>query len=107
MSRTAHKKKLAGRTTQEILQEETQGLDVRFYTGVTDISELPSAYKNADNVIADMNQFGLADVVDRVLPYGSIMAGDGNRDAPWKKKRKARDQQRDNERRAKQNRQAR
>jgi len=107
MSRTAHKKKLAGRTTQEILQAETQGLDVRFYTGVTDISELPSAYKNADNVIADMNQFGLADVVDRVLPYGSIMAGDGNRDAPWKKKRKARDQQRDSERRAKQNRQAR
>jgi len=94
MSRTAHKKRMAGRSTEEILKEETQGLDIRFYTGVTDISELPSAYKNADSVIRDMNAFSLADVVDRVLPYGSIMAGDGNRDAPWLKKRKERSMQR-------------
>lgn len=94
MSRTAHKKKLAGRTDAEIFAAETKGLDVRFYTGVTDISELPSAYKNADNVVADMGNFDLADVVDRVMPYGSIMAGDGGRDAPWRKKRKARDQAR-------------
>ena len=94
MSRTAHKKKLAGRSDTEILQAETQGLDVRFYTGVTDISELPSAYKNADNVIADMQRFNLADVVDRVMPYGSIMAGDGGRNVPWSKRRKARSQER-------------
>lgn len=94
MSRTAHKKKLAGRSDAEILKAETQGLDVRFYTGVTDISELPSAYKNADNVVADMRNFDLASVVDRVMPYGSIMAGDGNRDAPWRKKRKARSEAR-------------
>jgi len=94
MSRTAHKKKLAGRTDAEIFETETKGLDVRFYTGVTDISELPSAYKNADNVVADMHSFGLAKVVDCVMPYGSIMAGDGGRTEPWRKKRKARDQQR-------------
>jgi len=104
MSRTAHKKKLAGRTDAEILKSETAGLDVRFYTGVTDISELPSAYKNADSVVRDMKAFGLADVVDRVLPYGSIMAGDGNRDAPWRKKRKKRDQDRNQQRQAKQGR---
>ena len=91
MSRTAHKKKLSNRSDAEILKAETQGLDVRFYTGVTDISELPSAYKNADSVTAAMHDFDLANVVDRVLPYGSIMAGDGGRDAPWRKKRKARD----------------
>lgn len=104
MSRTAHKKKLAGRTDAEILKSETAGLDVRFYTGVIDISELPSAYKNADSVVRDMKAFGLADVVDRVLPYGSIMAGDGNRDAPWRKKRKKRDQDRNQQRQAKQGR---
>jgi len=101
MSRTAHKKRMGGRTDAEILKAETDGLDVRFYTGVTDISELPSAYKNADNVVKDMQTFRLADVVDRVLPYGSIMAGDGNREAPWMKKRKQRNQAREAARRDK------
>jgi len=101
MSRTAHKKRMGGRTTEEILQAETAGLDVRFYTGVTDISELPSAYKNAESVVRDMNAFSLANVVDRVMPFGSIMAGGGDRDAPWRKKRKRRDQSRNNERRNK------
>jgi len=104
MSRTAHKKTLTGRADADILKSETAGLDVRFYSGVTDISELPSAYKNADSVVRDMTAFGLADVVDRVLPYGSIMAGDGNRDAPWRKKRKARSQERAAQRQSKQNR---
>ncbi len=98
MSRTAHKKKLANRSDADIFKDETKGLDVRFYTGKTDISELPSAYKDANAVITDMNNFGLANVVDRVLPYGSIMAGDGGRNQPWRKKRKARAQQRKNER---------
>jgi len=60
MSRTAHKKRMAGRTDAQILKSETEGLDVRFYTGITDISELPSAYKNADAVVKDMNAFSLA-----------------------------------------------
>ncbi len=89
MSRTRHKAALAGRTDAEVFAEETAGLDVRFWMGQTDISELPSAYKNAASVLADMRAFDLADVVDRVLPYGSIMAGDWERDAPWKKARAA------------------
>jgi len=48
-----------------------------------------------------MNAFSLANVVDRVMPFGSIMAGGGDRDAPWRKKRKRRDQSRNNERRNK------
>jgi len=76
MSRTKHKKRMADRTNEEIFNTETQGLDVRFYSGNIDISELPSAYKNADSVVEDMQEYNLADVVDRVLPYGSIMAGD-------------------------------
>jgi RNA-splicing ligase RtcB len=101
MSRTAHKKRMAGRSDADILKAETEGLDIRFYTGVTDISELPSAYKNADKVVSDMDAFSLANVVDRVMPYGSIMAGDGQRDAPWRKKRKERDVNRAAARKAK------
>ncbi len=90
MSRTQHKKRMIGRTEAEIMQAETAGLDVRFYCGTPDISELPSAYKDAGNVMRDMNDFGLAEVVDKVLPYGSIMAGDSQRNAPWRKRAKKR-----------------
>ena len=87
MSRTRHKKQMAGRTDAEIFKSETAGLDVRFYSGNIDVSELPSAYKNADSVVRDMQEFGLAEVVDRVLPYGSIMSGDWQRGVSWKQMR--------------------
>lgn len=35
--------------------------------------------------------FGLAEIVDEVMPYGSIMAGDWEQDAPWRKKRSQRE----------------
>ena len=88
-SRSAHKRKLAGKTDAEIFARETQGLDVRFYSGRIDISELPSAYKDAAAVRRQMAEFGLGEVVDRIMPYGCIMAGDWQHDAPWRKKRKA------------------
>jgi len=94
MSRTQHKKKQSGRTTAEIFKTETKGLDVRFYSGATDISELPSAYKRASSVVKDMHDFSLATVVDRVMPYGSIMAGDWQVNAPWRNKKRKQDQTR-------------
>jgi len=55
------------------------------------VSELPGAYKNAATVRAQISEFGLADVVDTIEPIGSIMAGDWQRDAPWRRgKKKAR-----------------
>jgi tRNA-splicing ligase RtcB len=101
LSRTAHKRLKADaigadsrgmspRDVAAIFAEETAGLDVRFYSGETDISELPSAYKNAAAVRAQIEQFGLAEVVDEVQPYGCIMAGDWSRNAPWRKKKEAR-----------------
>jgi tRNA-splicing ligase RtcB (3'-phosphate/5'-hydroxy nucleic acid ligase) len=39
-------------------------------------------------VRAQMAQFGLAEVVDEIHPYGCIMAGDWERDAPWRNKAK-------------------
>jgi RNA-splicing ligase RtcB len=103
MSRTKHKKRMAGRSDEEIFKAETENLDVRFYSGNIDISELPSAYKNARSVVADMDQYQLANVVDRVLPFGSIMAGNWQRDVSWKQlranKRNAKKQAKRRERR--------
>lgn len=86
MSRSQHKRMHGNRTDEEIFAEETKGLDARFFSGITDISELPSAYKDAATVRAQIAEYGLAEIVDEVTPYGSIMAGDWQRDAPWRKK---------------------
>ncbi len=87
MSRSQHIRNKSGRTFEEIFEEETQGLDVRFYSNHIDISELPSAYKNAQNVQAQMKEFDLGEVVDEILPYGCIMAGDWQIDAPWRRRK--------------------
>lgn len=88
VSRTQHKKSLAHKTIEQIFKEETKGLDVRFFSNHIDISELPSAYKSAEMVKRQMQEFNLGEVVDEIMPYGCIMAGDWERDAPWKKKKK-------------------
>lgn len=56
-----------------------EGLDIRFYTGVPDISELPGAYKNAAEVRAQIEKFNLCTIVDEIEPYGCIMAGEVQR----------------------------
>ncbi len=89
-SRTQHKKSLAHKTVDEIFAEETEGLDIRFFSNEIDISELPSAYKNAKNLRAQIEEYKLCKVIDEVLPYGCIMAGDWQKNAPWKKKKKFR-----------------
>ena len=90
MSRTQHKKSKEGKTIEEVFSEETTGLDVRFFSNEIDISELPTAYKNARTVRNQMDEFGLGNVVDEVIPYGCIMAGDWQKNAPWKKRKRRR-----------------
>lgn len=85
MSRSQHKRNKSHLSIEEIFTEETKGLDIRFYSKNVDISELPSAYKNADMVKWQMKEFGLGEVVDEIIPYGCIMAGDWQIDASWKK----------------------
>ena len=87
ISRTQHRKNKTG-TTMQIFKEETRGLDVRFFSKEIDITELPSAYKNAQNVRSQMEDYNLGKVIDEVMPYGCIMAGDWQKNAPWKNKRK-------------------
>ena len=82
----------AGKTEQQIVAEQTAGIDARFFCGNPDVSELPGAYKNAAAVRAQITEFGLAEIVDTIEPVGCIMAGDWQRDAPWRKKKAARKQ---------------
>lgn len=89
ISRTQHRKSKTG-TFEEIFNEETAGLDVRFFSNEIDITELPSAYKNAATVRTQMESFGLGNVIDEVLPYGCIMAGDWKKNAPWRKRKRNR-----------------
>lgn len=74
--RKAHVRRLGEHDPGDVIARETEGLDVRFWCGVHDLSELPSAYKNADAVRAQIEQFDLAEVVDLIEPIGTIMAGD-------------------------------
>ena len=90
LSRTQHRKSKEGKTFEEIFNDETKGLDVRFFSKEIDIPELPSAYKNAKSVREQMETYGLGTVIDEVLPYGCIMAGDWQKNAPWKNRRRKR-----------------
>ncbi len=78
-SRREHMRRNTETTIEAMVEAETAGLDVRFHCGIPDASELPSAYKSADAIIRQIEQFELARIVDQVDPYGSIMAGDWQR----------------------------
>lgn len=76
VSRTEHRRRMGAVTPAQMLAAETAGLDIRFHAGAVDASELPSSYKRAGAVTDQIRDFGLADVVDWIEPYGCIMAGD-------------------------------
>jgi len=88
LSRTRHKYSKADKTKEEWFAEETRGIDARFFFNEIDISELPSAYKNAAEVKRQIAEFGLARTVDEIRPYGCIMAGDWEVNAPWRIKKR-------------------
>lgn len=87
LSRSAYMRKFTGMTNAQIVAEQTAGIDARFFCGVPDVSELPGAYKSAATVRAQIEEFGLAEVVDSIEPVGSIMAGDWQSEAPWRKRK--------------------
>lgn len=84
-SRSEHKKnKLVDKTAEQLFLEETSSIDVRFFSGEIDITELPSAYKDSIRIKEQIKYFELCTIVDEIEPYGCIMAG--NIDKPWRKK---------------------
>lgn len=84
-SRSEHKRRMGSITAEQMLAAETAGLDIRFHAGKIDPSELPSSYKNADAVVEQIKKYDLAEIVDYIDPFGSIMAGDCP--PPWLKKK--------------------
>lgn len=86
ISRSAHIRGLGVHSEDAVFASETAGLDARFFSGRIDVSELPSAYKPAATVRSQMARYNLAIGVDEIHPYGCIMAGDWERDAPWRLK---------------------
>ena len=87
-SRSAYMRRHAGKIEAEMVAEQTKGIDARFFCGIPDVSELPLAYKNAAAMRRQITDYGLAEVVDTIEPVGSIMAGDWQRNAPWRRKGK-------------------
>jgi RNA-splicing ligase RtcB len=86
-SRGAYLRRHAGKTDAQMIAEQAPGLDVRYFCGIPDVSELPMAYKNAATVRRQIGEYGLAEIVDTIEPIGNIMAGDWQRNAPWRQKR--------------------
>lgn len=61
---------------RDVLARETPGLDIRWFSGTPDLSESPIGYKDATKVKAQIEKFGLAQVVGEIQPRGCIMAGE-------------------------------
>ena len=80
ISRTALRRRFPTADLREYeIARATAGLDIRWYCGNPDLSETPVAYKNAAQVRAQIERFGLARVIGEVQPLGCIMAGDSGR----------------------------
>lgn len=75
-SRSEHRRRMGRVTPEQMMKAETEGLDIRFHAGGVDTSELPSGYKKADAVVAQIKAYDLAEIEDYIDPYGCIMAGD-------------------------------
>ncbi len=84
MSRTALKRRFPDEASRlRTIAEGTEGIDVRWFCGQPDLSETPVAYKDAEDVRAQIEQFGLAEVVAEIRPLGCIMAGEYDGPPPW------------------------
>ncbi len=75
LSRTQFKKQCEGLTLEQLVEKDAAGIQLTFFCDGPDISELPSAYKNHHEIIRQIEDFKLAEIVDLVEPYGTIMAG--------------------------------
>jgi tRNA-splicing ligase RtcB (3'-phosphate/5'-hydroxy nucleic acid ligase) len=83
-SRTATMRRFGGDEAkmERALKESTDGIEVRWFSGKSDLSESPLGYKSAEQIAEQIQRFGLADVIATIQPLGSIMAGDQG-PPPW------------------------
>lgn len=74
-SRKKYLESLSEREKINLLEKSTKNLDVRFFSGKPDLTELPDAYKPAAIIKRQIVNYDLGEVLDHVVPYGCIMAG--------------------------------
>ena len=86
LSRSQFLRNQGDKPVAQIIKEQVSHIDARFYNGDPDVSELPGAYKDATEVQRQIEAYKLANVTDRVLPLGSMMAG--KQYQPWLQKKK-------------------
>ena len=80
LSRTALKKQFrSADQRRHLIEHHTRNIDVRWFNGKPDLSETPIAYKNADQIKAQIREFDLATIVAEIKPLGCIMAGGNKR----------------------------
>jgi RNA-splicing ligase RtcB len=75
MSRSAHMRKLGPVDAAVQVRKEMGSVFMRAHNRNPDLSELPSAYKDADSIIRQIETYRLATDIGRIEPYGCIMAG--------------------------------
>lgn len=83
LSRTKMKSRIENESSE--LENQVDGLDIRWYSGKPDISETAIAYKSADKVIEQIEKYELSEIFGIIKPYGCIMAGE--QEQTWKKKK--------------------
>jgi tRNA-splicing ligase RtcB len=83
---------------QQVLAESAPDIDVRWFCGAPDLSESPLGYKDASKVKAQIDRFGLAQVVGEIQPLGTIMAGEAP-EPPWVRARREKKARHKDERR--------
>jgi tRNA-splicing ligase RtcB len=81
-----------------VLGGATTGLDIRWFCGAPDLSESPLGYKDATKVKAQIDRFGLAQLVGDIQPQGCIMAGEAP-EPPWVRARREKKARHKSERR--------
>ncbi len=80
LSRTALKKQFRNAEQREqVIAHQTRHIDVRWFSGNADLSETPVAYKNAEQIKAQIEEFSLAQIIGEIQPLGCIMAGQSKR----------------------------
>lgn len=86
LSRTAltNHVRSTGMNVAQVIAQDTQGLDIRWFNGKADLTETPMAYKSADAIRSQIQTFQLAKVWGEIQPLGSLMAGQ-DEPRPWEK----------------------
>ena len=85
MSRSAFLNNIPEENRWDHYTLDTEGIDARWFNGSPDLSECPSAYKGAKQIVAAIAEHDLAKIKVKIHPYGCIMAGEIKKD--YKKRR--------------------